>query len=426
MIGMNHHPPKINRIAPYAPLPWQFAALRDKSKIMLLSGSGGGGKSRCASEKVHAYLMKYPGAKGLMMRKTQDAANKSCVPLMWETVMGGLKSGVNHNQSEHTFKYPNGSTLYTGGMKNEEQREAIRSIGSKGGLDIIWVEEANKIDLEDYQELLVRLRGTAASWRQIILTTNPDAPNHWINKRLILSREASTYYSGAKDNPYNPPDYIALLNTLTGTQKLRLVDGLWVQGEGVIYDQFSVQTGGNVSEVAEYNPDWEVAWGVDDGYAHGMGRGTESYHPRVFLLGQYTPQGGVNIFAEYYKTLEVEEKSLKAVLEYSYPRPYIAYVDSSAAQLKARIWDEGIQTIGATHPVTEGIRNVRRLVCDGNDVRLLTIHPRCTELIGEMQSYAKVKSDASNHGEPVPAKIDDHGPSVLRYMTWHLRFKAAQ
>jgi phage terminase large subunit len=341
--------------------------------------------------------------------------------MLWESVIGGPKSGIEHNKADHIFRYPNGSVIYTGGMKDEGQREAIRSIGGKGAVDWIWVEEATAITLEDYQELLLRLRGTASPWLQIMLSTNPGPPNHWINQRLILGGEASVHLSGARDNPHNPATYLTILSTLTGTQKLRLVDGVWAQGEGVVYDNFSAYREGNVTDEADYNPHWPIVWGVDDGYAQGAGPGTESHHPRVFLLGQYTPQGGVNIFAEYYKTLEVEEKSIAAVLAMGYPRPDVAYVDSSAAQLKGRIQDESIQTSGGTHVVTEGIKNVRNLLCDGNDVRLIRIHPRCAQLIGEMQSYSRGDNKTAVAGEVKPLKLNDHGPDALRYMTWRLR-----
>lgn len=425
MIGMNKRqtpPTKIHKLAPYAPLDWQYAPLRDKSLVMLMTGSAGGGKSRCAAEKLHALNMKYPESTGVVVRKTREAASRSCVPMLWNTVMGGDRSGVVFNQSDHIFKYPNGSVIYTGGMKDEGQREAIRSIGGKGAVDWIWVEEASALTLEDYQELLARLRGNAADWVQLILTTNPGAPAHWINQRLIKGGEASVYYSGAKDNPHNPPDYLRILNTLTGTQYQRLVLGRWVQSEGAIYDNFSLEPDGNVTEEAEYNPDLPIAWGVDDGYALGKGKGTDSYHPRVFLLGQFTAQGGLNIFAEYAATLEVEETSLKHVIEMGYPLPEIAYVDSSAAQLKARIWGMGISTFGATHVVTEGIKNVRRLICDGNGVRLLKVHPRCKDLISDFQSYEYADSVTAVNGERRPAKVNDHHADAVRYLAHRLRF----
>ena len=189
----------------------------------------------------------------------------------------------------------------------------------------------------------------------------------------------------------------------------------------MIYDNFTVED--NVSESAEYNPAWPVVWGVDDGYAMGAGKGTASYHPRVFLLAQFTPQGGLNVFAEYGATLQVEETSLKNVLELGYPLPEMAYVDSSAAQLKARIWQMGVQTIGATHVVTEGIKNVRRLVCDGNGVRLLKVHPRCKELINEFQSYAYSDSLSSVNGERKPDKVSDHFVDSCRYICTRLRYE---
>lgn len=409
-----------HKLAPYIPLAWQLAPLRDKSLTVLLSGGSGGGKSRCAAEKTHAFLLKYPGAVGLAVRKTRKATNQSCVPTLWK-VMGGLRSGITWNKSENIFTYPNGSVLYTGGLQDEEQRESLRSIGGEGGLDIIWVEEATSLVEQDYNELLARLRHTAADWRQIILTTNPDAPGHWINKRLILGGEAHVYNSVASDNPHLPDSYFETLKTLTGTQYQRLVLNRWVQAEGVIYDNFSYE--GNVSPDADYNPAWPVVWGVDDGYAVGQGKGTDSYHPRVFLLGQYTPQGGLHIFDEYYKCLELPEKGLKHVMELPYPRPEIAYVDSSAAELKTRIWNESIQTHGATHTVTEGIKNLRRLIGDGNGMRLLTIHPRCVDLIEELQSYSTGSNVTAVSGEVKPAKLNDHGPDALRYVSWRLRFE---
>lgn len=408
-----------NVIAPYKPLDWHFAPLRDKSLVLLLTGSAGGGKSRCAGEKVHAYLKKYPGATGLMLRKAREFASKSIVPFMRYSVISDDPT-VQFKKSDMLFAYDNGSVLLWGGMKDDSQREALRSIGQDGALDIVWIEEATAFTLTDFEEILGRMRGKAASWRQVILTTNPDSPNHWINQRLIIGQGAKTYYSSALDNFYNPPDYIDTLNRLSGIQGQRLRDGLWVQAEGAIYDTFSYEL--NVSENAEFNPAWSIMWGVDDGYVYGQGQGTISYHPRVILFGQVTPTGGVNIFHEYYKTMELSERSIDNCLDFTYPKPDVAYVDSSAAELKARIWERGFQTVSATHRVSEGIKNVRRLMCDGNNVRMLQIHPRCTNLIQELQSYRYDIERKGDGTDVPPLKVDDHGPDALRYMTWHLRY----
>ncbi|MEK6195791.1 MAG: phage terminase large subunit [Deltaproteobacteria bacterium] len=166
----------------YLPLPWQLAPLADQARVVLMTGSAGGGKSRTAAEKLHAFLLKYPGATGLMLRKIKEHAGKSIVPFFEHLV---ADDSVVKRISGSMFRYANGSVLYWGGMQEASQREGIRSMGKEGGLEMIWLEEAHQFSEQDFNELLARLRGVHSPWRQIILTTNPDAPTHWIYKRLI-------------------------------------------------------------------------------------------------------------------------------------------------------------------------------------------------------------------------------------------------
>lgn len=226
----------INEIT-YTLLPWQVAPWKDKSPTILLTGAAGGGKSRLAAEKVNTYLSKYPGATGLVLRKAREYCNKSVVPFLRHTVIGDL-SNVEYKKSDGLFQYNNGSILYIGGMKDQGQREAIRSIGQGGALDIAWLEEANAFTIEDYEEVLPRMRGKAARWSQVILTTNPDDSYHWINTRLIQGGEASVYYSSYRQNPHLPQTYFDTMDKLTGIRRDRLRDGKWVRAEGVVYDEF--------------------------------------------------------------------------------------------------------------------------------------------------------------------------------------------
>ena len=299
-------------------------------------------------------------------------------------------------------------------MADEEQREQVRSIGAQGGVDIAWLEEATRFTEADYNELLARMRGTAGGWRQIVLTTNPDAQTHWIKRRLIDQMEASVYYSQATDNPNNPDTYIDTLRSMTGIQRERLLEGKWVQAEGVIYDNWSHE---NVGLEADYDPALgSVFWAMDDGYVFGGGPGTASFHPRAALLFQMTPQGGMHVFGEYYKALQMPEATIEELLGAGYPAPEMAYVDSSAAELRARLSAAGIYNAGATHVVSEGIKAVRRFICDGNGVRQLLVHPRCANLIREVQTYRYADSMAGvSAGEPKPLKQDDHATDALRY-----------
>jgi hypothetical protein len=103
-------------------------------------------------------------------------------------------------------------------------------------------------------------------------------------------------------------------------------------------------------------------------------------------------------------------------------QPDLVYVDSAAAMLHGALGKAGLYYTKASHPVIEGIRNLRRLICDGKNVRLLHIHSRCSHLIREFQMYQYETEGNVAGGERRPAKKDDHGPDVCRYLTYHMRF----
>jgi phage terminase large subunit len=295
--------------------------------------------------------------------------------------------------------------------------------------DLIYVNQAEELLLSTWEILTGRATGRAGHLGnpQLFGDCNPSYPEHWIKKRDTIKLIPSHH----EDNPvlFDPDTgeiteqgvkTMEVLYSLTGLRKKRGLLGLWVQAEGVVYDNFDEQL--NVSVDAEYDPNLPVRWGVDDGYVYGDGPGHANYHPRVFLLGQPTSQGGLNIFYEYVKAGELSEVSVDNVLALDYKRPDLAMVDSAAAELRGRIGAKGIMHSGGTHQVSEGIKVVRYYICDGKGVRLLQIHPRCVNLIMEMQSYRyDERSHSVKAGERAPLKIDDHCVSALRYLIWGMK-----
>jgi len=128
----------------YEPLPWQLPAMRDVSPVILLTGSQGGGKSRTAAEKIHAFCLNYPGAQALVMRKVKDNVMASAWRMLEKKVVG-QDPRVNFQMKATRADYLNGSTIYFAGMHGDKQREAIRSIG-EGTIDIVWMEEAHEFE----------------------------------------------------------------------------------------------------------------------------------------------------------------------------------------------------------------------------------------------------------------------------------------
>lgn len=410
-------------ITPFAPLPWQIAPWQNRKPILLLTGAAGGGKSRLAGEKIHGYCLKYPGSTGLITRKAKTSMSGGTILFMRRKVIGRDPSVRWIDSPKFRFEYRNGSILQFIGLLDEDARDNLKSIGQDGSVDMAWFEEGTQFEEADLNAMIARMRGKAAPWRQIMLTTNPDAPLHWIKRRLIDASEASVYFSKASDNFYNPDDYEQWLSTLTGIEKQRLVDGLWVQASGLVYDVWSDgPPDGNVTEEADYQEGaGPVLWGVDDGYTGKIDQATKQFtadsHPRVFGLYQLRHDGTICRFAEDYALQLLSDQHIEQVQALPYPAPEYAVVDKSAAELKGRLHAVGIYTRNSPSVVDESIKEFRRaLAPDTNKKRRFLVHPRCTHFRAEMASY-----QYDTNGKPV--KAFDHGPDEARYLVWSQRFE---
>ena len=385
----------------YEPLQWQIAPWRDTSPVLLLTGSAGGGKSRLAAEKLHGFCLRYPGATALALRKKRESMVNSTVLVLDREVIG-RDVQVHHYPTKHRFEYSNGSILAYGGMADDEQREQIRSIGQSGGVDLAWMEEAIAFTETDFNELLARMRGQAAPWRQVLLSTNPGPPAHWINRRLILGGQAKVYYSRADDNPYNPDDYKATLQSLTGVIGLRLRDGKWVQAEGVVYEEFT----GAPLHVCERPKAWKrVIAGCDEGFTN----------PSVILVIRLDADNRAHVIEEFYQRrvlqgdVVAEAKRLHKAYGIS-----AFYCDPSAAGLIAEMVSVGLPAREAVNDVFPGIQHVKQQFALAGDGRpRLTIDPSCINTIAEVESY--VWKEGKRGVKDEPEKVNDHAMDALRY-----------
>lgn len=340
------------------------------------------------------------------------------VEIAWRTIKQILKPIISYsNETKKRLELTTGGIL---DMWSLESPESIRGAAYKRIVidEAAFIKGLLKIWEKTLSPLLTDLQGSA------LFLSTPQGYNDFF-KLYQYGLEGGvegwkSFKFPTSANPHIPPEEIELQRkTLPPRSYAQEYEASFEEDAGAVYDNFSVTEGGNVTSEADYNPDLPVAWWVDDGYVYGDGPGTATYHPRVILLAQYPGNGGVNVFAEYVACGELSEVTIANVLDMPYKTPEVAYIDSSAAELKSRLWGKNIPTMGATHKVDEGIKNVRRLVCDGQGVRLLRIHPRCTHTRDEMQRY-RMDPHAS---PPKPLKIDDHCPDAIRYGCHVLRYE---
>lgn len=422
----------------FRPFPWQKKPLNDISPVMLMTGSVGGGKSVVAGMKIDAFMRHYPGATGVVSRKVFEDAGTSVIPFMRFISNEKNDSAVNYfaksggsSTPRIVYSHPGkrDSTLWFIGMKGgNKEATGIRSFGEEGSVDIWWAEEASEHDEDDFNEISGRIRGKAAPWTQIILTTNPDVENHWINLRLIIGGEASVYFSGIDDNPTTTESYRSHVGKISGVKGLRLRDGKWVSGEGQVFDAWldDFESGkepkGNVTLDAEYIPyNGRFVWYMDDGYTgefnKKIGLFTAHSQPRTFLFGQERSDGTVAIFGEHLDVQILAAPHIAKARDYcrrmGWPdKPAYAIYDGASPSLGGSLRKAGITAHPVRCKIDEGNKELNNWIGpDENGVRRFIVHPRCKFLRYEMNAHVYDKSG-------VPVDANDHTLSSAKYGIW--------
>lgn len=356
------------------------------------------------------------------MRKKRQSMTNSTV-LFFERTVVGKDPTIHHVPSKFRFEYQNGSILAYGGMADSDQKESIRSIGQDGSLDICWLEEANRFDEEDFNEIIARMRGKAAPWTQILLSTNPDSPHHWIRRRLILGREAHTYVAGPLDNPYLPKEYVENLKSMTGVTAARLRDGKWVQAEGVVYPEWDDNL--HVIEPFPIPDDWRRVRAIDFGFTN----------PFSCLWGALDHDGRLFIYREIYMSKRTVRDHAQLINAYSEGEPIEITVADHDAEDRATLEESGIITIPANKDIESGLKFVRERLRPAADGKprlrifnncLVEVDPdlqerkKPTTILEEFPAYVWAESVVNKMEREVPLKLNDHSMDGARYMVAYI------
>ena len=420
LLGGHQSPALARPGAIWRPLPWQRAAWRSQARVLLIHGGAGSGKSSLAAEKIHALCLRYPHSTGLVIRKFQSSISRSCALMLESAICGHAR----YNAQKRMWEYPNGSIIVYGGLADAKQREALKSVGLRGGVDWIWVEEANALSLEDYQVLDTRLRGNAAAWEQMILTCNPDHANHWINKNIIEPHPpyADIYWVGPLDNPTLKKAYVDSLRALTGIARDRYWLGRWVSAEGMVwpYDPSL-----HLIDPVRIPAEWRRIKSIDFGFTN----------PASVLWLAQAPDGDIHVYRQIYKTGMLVSDKAAMIKTQDKTEPTGSRCEATVAdhdaEDRATLEREGIKTRPAHKAVRPGLEAVSRRfasrtkgrrilihrgsLCHAPDPALVKAH-KPTHLVEELLQY-QLDSDGK---DGYPIKQHDHACDALRYAVCYL------
>jgi len=407
---------------------------------VVISGPAGTGKSRACLEKIHLMCLLNPGMRALIVRKTATSLATTAIKTLERFVIPEAMSNFvvtfygGGPREAPQYRYQNGSTITIGGLDRPS-----RIMSSE--YDLIYVQEATELTINDWESLTTRLRSWVVSFQQLIADCNPDKPTHWLRARSVEGRTVMLE-SRHEDNPElfdddgqiteHGAEYLGKLDKLTGPRYLRLRKGIWAAAEGLVYDGFDPAL--HVVDLLPPPLEWPRAWSIDFGYTN----------PFVCGFWAIDPDGRLYLYREIYRTkrtvAEHAAKILRSVMHegrhraegWREPRPQVVVCDHDAEGRAVFEKETGLVTTPAHKAVTEGIQAVqRRLQLAGDGRPRLFLHrnalidpdaelveskrPTCT--LDEFPGY--VWDGSTERPKETPVKADDHGLDMTRYLVAH-------
>lgn len=406
-----------------------------------LDGPAGTGKTVAALNKIHLALLKYPGARALLARKTNvDLAASAMVTFKNHVLHAG--DGVvyfgGNRVKPPAFQYPNGSEAVPLGL---DRPEKVKS----NEYDLALINEATECGIEDVELVRSRLRNGVMPYQQLIMDMNPGAPTHWLNQRMhagittrLLSRhEDNPRYYDRERQVWTPEGELyvqTVLGGLTGVRYQRLALGKWVAAEGLVYDEWDaavhvvpreqVMVRDAQSGRWQMPPAWPRYVVVDFGYTN----------PFVCHWYAHDPDGRLYLYRELYMTRRTVDVHAAEMLRLSAnePMPRAVICDSEDADGRAvitRVTRWG--TIPAHKDIRNGIQALKARLLPAGDKKprffvvqgallerdqALVAQKKPCGLTEEIDAYVWDTRNNRKHGEePMPG--DDHALDTARYAT---------
>ena len=382
------------RTRPYEPRGGALRLMRCRDRQVLMDGPAGTGKTLAILTKIDAALRRWPGARGLVVRKTRASMSQSVLVTYEEKVLpegDPLKDGPSR-EHRTSYVYPNGSELVVGGMD-----KADRIMSTE--YDIIGVVEATELTEDDWEKLTTRLRNAVMPFQQLISDCNPAGPQHWLNQRC-LKGQTTRVLSRHEDNPTVTEDYLDTLRALTGARRARLYEGKWVAQEGLVYPEW-----GDANLIDEMPAGWQ-AWrklrSIDFGFTN----------PFVCLWGAVDGDGRLYIYREWYRTQIIVSDHAARIKELSGDERYEATAADHDAEDRATLHRAGVLTVPARKAISPGIQAVEERIRPAGDgrPRLFLLRTALVEADPLLIEAKKPYSTEQEFGEYIWPKGQDGKP----------------
>jgi phage terminase large subunit len=228
-----------------------LSLVKSTAKHILLFGGSRSGKTTLLVMVLIYRAIQYPGSRHLICRlRLKDARSsvlhETLLPWLDKTIGSERYHYVKH---ENYISIYNGSEIWIGGLGDREQVDRI--LGHE--YNTIYFNEVSQLSYHAVTTAYSRLAMKTPGCRNVFLyDCNPGSPLHWTYKIFVRKIDFKTeepinkpeLYISMLINPIDNMDHLDsgyiedVLDNLPEKQKARFLSGLWVKGEGCIYERF--------------------------------------------------------------------------------------------------------------------------------------------------------------------------------------------
>lgn len=365
-------------------------------------GGAGSGKSKFVVQKMIYKYLKYSDRNCLVIRKVsntlRDSIFREFISILSEWK---IYDRCIVRESLLTIELPNGSKFLFKGLDDPEK---IKSIS---GIDDIVVEECTEIDMQDFNQLNLRLR-SKNPYNQVHCMFNPVSKSNWVYKQwfqngynkdntIVLK---TTYL----DNKFLPDDYIQSLMDMR--EKDPVYFRIYALGEFASLDKL-VYTNWkeeefDYKEILKKNCKSTALFGLDFGYIN---------DPSAFIgivIDEKTRH--IWIFDEFYIKGLLNNEIAKEIKNKGYQKEIIT-ADSAEQKSIAEIKKEGISRIRAARKGKDSIINGIQFIKQFN----IIVHPKCVNTIEELKNYTWQKDKITKEYINKPIDSYNHLLDAFRY-----------
>ncbi|WP_427112426.1 PBSX family phage terminase large subunit [Megasphaera sueciensis] len=382
---------------------WMDGSPHQHDDMIIADGSIRSGKTVSMIDSFITWsLSKFSGEAFIIAGRSMGALKRNVIRPM-QQILASKGFEYYYNRSEGYILIGD-NVYYLFGASNESSQDVVQGLTAAGA----FCDEAALFPESFIKQVIGRC---SVEGSKLWFNCNPESPYHFLKKDYIDKAEEKHVFSLhflLDDNlTLSQETKDRYRRSYEGLWYQRMILGLWVLAEGIIYDMFH-------DGLIYTDDDWNNTLKSTCRRYVAMDYGTTN--PMVFL-DIYDNEEDIYIQKEYY--WDSKEK-MKQKSDPQYEKDYEEFIgeeepdavilDPSAASFRVLLQGSGHRVLEADNSVNDGIRMVSTMMTR----KKLHINSRCVNTIRELRTYVWDEK-ASQHGEEKPLKVNDHACDALRY-----------